>query len=153
MLFAEEKRVENGLFADVNGGSDSVRISLTEANKVSIVVSLPAAAGATLDVKVQEHDAAAAGNTNDVVLSVPHYFMLDADTKMTKIEETGNAVVDFGGALDAVAGTAVIEIDCADLTDGFEYVSLNFADGGFARVVAVNYMIDTKRKPAYEVEL
>lgn len=150
--FGEEIRVEKGLLADVNGGADSARIDMKEANKVSIVVSLPAAAGATLDVKVQEHTLIAAGVTKDVLTSVPYYAMIDADTKMTKYDAVAG-VMDASGALDADAGLMVIEIDEGDLTDGYQFVSLNFANGGFARVVSVNYMVDTKRKPAYEVEL
>tara|TARA_R110000787_G_scaffold5686_9_gene20569 strand:- start:10178 stop:10639 length:462 start_codon:yes stop_codon:yes gene_type:complete len=147
-LLAEEFRIENGLLADTAGGVDSARLRVVGTNKVSVIVALGTGVATTLVMKIQEHDAAAAGTTKDVVRTVPVYFKADGDVVMTKLIEDGLAPIAIS-ALDTVKGSVVIEIHLDDLTEGFEYVSINFAAPGAARLANVDYALDTHNKAAY----
>lgn len=150
-LFAEEIRVKKGLLQDANGGAESPRLHLQKANKVAIVVELAVGVGTTFSMTLRQHDAASGGNSADLISTVPVYHKIDADNKFTRLDVV--AATNAIASLDTAAGTVIVEVYQDDLTEGMEYVSLVLANPGAARIVCVDYMIDTKNKPAYKVEL
>lgn len=151
-LFAEDKRVEKaGVLGDVFGGVETARLHLKEANAVAIVIELGAGTATDFQMTLRQHDAAAAGNSLDLVSSVPVYHKVDADAQFTRldVEAANNAIA----SLDTDAGTVIVEVYTNDLDDGFEYISLDLPASGSARVASVEYIVDTKNKPAYQVAL
>lgn len=150
-MLAEDKRLVEGINGDIAGGASSARVKVTGTNQVAVVVRVESAA-ADLGFKIQEHDAAAAGNTQDVVRTVPVHFKVDADASLTRKDEDGNAQVTVS-ELNGAAGLVQVEIDSGDLSEGFEYVSIAFDDPGAARLVCAMYLLDTHNKSAYKHEL
>ena len=151
-LFAEDKRVEKaGVLGDVFGGVETARIHLKEANALAIVLELGAGTATTFSMTLRQHDAPSAGNSADLVSSVPVYHKVDADNKFTRldVEAATNAI----STLDTDAGTVIVEVYLDDLDEGMEYISLILPASGSARVACVDYVMDTKNKPAYQVEL
>lgn len=150
-LFAEEIRVESGLLADANGGAESARVHLQKSNAVAIVVELAAGTGTTFSMTLRQHDAASGGNSADLISSVPVYHKAAADNKFTRLDVS--AATNAISSLDTSAGTVIVQVYQDDLADDYEYISLVLADPGAARIVSVDYMLDTKNKPAYAIEL
>ena len=151
VLIAESHRLVEGINGDIAGGASTSRVKIDRTNHVSVVVRVETAAAA-LGFKIQEHDAASGGNTNDVVRTIPVYVKAEADAKFSKVESDGAAQVTLAG-LNGTAGLVQIEIDSGDLTEGFEYVSIAFDDPGAAREVCAMYLLDSHNKPGYLHEL
>jgi len=150
-LFSEQIRVENaGILGDIAGGVETDRLDLSKSNKVSIVVKLAAGAGTTFSMTLKQHDLAAAGTSVDLVSSVPVYQKQDADAAFTRFD--GSTATIASANVDTAAGVVVVEVHQDDLAEGNRYVSLVLASPGAARVASVDYMIDTKNKPAYQIE-
>ena len=148
-LIAEQMRAEKGFLGDANGGAESARVDLSKCNKMQFEVQLAAGVGTTCVLNLRQHDAASGGNSADLVSTVPHYKKTDAETKFTRVDANVAAVSE----LNTVAGTVLVEVYNHDLQDGYGFVSLQVADPGAARIVSVVAHLDTKHKPAYEVEL
>lgn len=148
-LIAEELRSEKGFLGDAAGGAESARIDLSKCIKMQFEVQLAAGVGTTCALNLRQHDDPSAGNSADLVSSVPHYKKTDAETKFTRVDANVAAVSE----LDTAAGTVLVEVYKHDLDEGYGYVSLQVADPGAARIVSVTAHMDTKHKPAYEVEL
>lgn len=151
MILGEQYKVEKGFLGDADGGVSTERLHVTKANKVAVALKVEAGVATTFSFKIQEHNAAALGTTNDVVTTVPVYYKADADAAYTRLDPSV-ALVEIAD-LNTAAGLVVVEIELQDLTDGFEYVSLAITAPGAARNVAAMYLVDTKLKPAYQVEL
>jgi len=148
-LLSEEIRVKNaGILGDTAGGVETDRLFLGDSNKVSIIVKLAVRAGTTFSMTLRQHTLAAAGTSADLISTVPVYHKADVDADFTRLDVTtaANAIA----TLDTVAGHVVVEVCQDDLADGFDYISLVLAAPGAARVGCVDYMIDTKNKPAYK---
>lgn len=151
-MFAEEYRVEKGFLGDAAGGVSTDRLKVSKGNRVAVLLKVETGVATTLSVKIQEHDAAVAGNTQDVVRTVPVHYKTDAASVMTRLDENGLADIAIAD-LDTAAGLVVVEIEKDDLTNGFEYVSLAIAAPGAARQVCALYALDSKFDPAYQLEL
>ena len=150
-LFSEHHRAEPGVVpSDFAAGVESARLSLKQANSATIVVSMGVGVGTTLDVTLRQHDAAAAGNSKDLVSNVPYYYKAAADTEFTRVD--GSTANLLPTALDTAAGILVIEInsDDLDVNADFSHISLVVAAPGAARIMSVEYMVGTKKRPAYE---
>ncbi len=150
-LFAEQIRVKKGLIGDVNAGAESARVHLQKSNQLAIVVELAAGTGTDFEYTLRQHDAASAGNSADLVSTVPVYHKADVDAEFVRLDVDAATVAI--PAVDTAASTVVIEVYEDDLTEGFEYVSLVLSAAGAARIASVSYMADTKFKPAYQEEL
>lgn len=148
-LIAESHRLVEALNADITAGASSARVSIAKTNHVSVVVRTSSVA-TDFGFKIQEHTLATAGTTQDVVSSMPVYFKADADNKLTRQDESGVAQVTIT-ELNGDAGLVQIEIDCGDLTDGFEFISIAF--DAAVRDVDAMYLLDTHNKPGYLHEL
>lgn len=148
-LIAEEMRIEKGFLGDAAGGVESSRIDLSKCEKMAFEVQLAVGVGTTCSLNLKQHDAATAGNSANLVSTVPYYKKTDAETKFTRVDSNVAAVAD----LDTVAGSVIVEIYKHDLLEGYGFVSLEVAAPGAARIVSVNAIMDTNYKPAYEQEL
>jgi len=148
-LISEKIRSEKGFLGDANGGAESGRIDLSKCNKLQFEVQLAAGVATTCSLNLRQHDAPSAGNSADLVSTVPHYKKTDAETSFTRVDANVAAVSE----LDTVAGTVLVEVYKEDLQDGYRYVSLQVANPGAARIVSVSAHLDAKEKPAYQVEL
>lgn len=144
---------------DVQAGpATGSRVHLKNASGVSIV-TLASFTGAVdpLNVTLREHNAAAAGVSQNLAI-IDHYYLktaaaLDATRTWTRVPQAKAATL-------AVFGTAaeqklmVIEVDAAQLSDGFEWVSLDIPDQGAAvgtKVASVLYLLrdlTVQRAPA-----
>lgn len=130
------------------GAATGNRVHLNNAGGVSIVI-LAGFTGAVdpLNVTLREHTLAAAGTSQNLPI-IDHYYLkseatLDADETWTRVPQTAAATL-------AVFGTAaeqkllVIEIDAAQLSDGFGWISLDVPDQGAAvgtKVTSVLYLL------------
>ena len=150
-LFAEEFRVQKGLLGDIFGNTESARIGLSKGNALSIVVELGTGTGTSADFTLKQHTLAAAGTSADLISSVPVYHKIDADAAFTRLDiSTANFTI---ASIDTVAGTMIVEVYADDLAEGFGFISLVSTAGGTVRTGSVSYMLDTKNKPAYAIEL
>jgi len=148
-LFSEEIRAKNGgIIEDIAAGVESDRLSLKDSNKVSIVVKLAVGSGTTFSMTLRQHDAATSGTSADLISSVPVYHKADADADFIRLDPTTATIAI--SEVDTLAGHVIVEVYQNDLAYGFDYVSLVLAAPGAARVASVDYMIDTKNKPAYK---
>ena len=150
-LFSERIRVEKGLLGDIFGATESSRVGFEKANAIAIVVELGAGTGTSADFTLRQHDAPSAGNSADLISSVPVYHKIDADAAFTRLDTTtANFTI---ASLDTVAGTMIVEVYADDLAEGNTHVSLVSTAGGTVRVGSVSYMLDTANKAAYQIEL
>lgn len=109
------------------------RINLRHAGVCTFVVFADASSdGADLNVDLQEHNAASGGTSQDLDI-ITSWFKkdettLDGDETWTKTTQSA------ASEISAVAGSAevenlwVIEVRSEQLSDGFDWVSLNIAD-------------------------
>lgn len=148
-LLSEKVRTVKGFLGDANGGAETVRVDLAKCNKLQFEVQLATGVATTCVLNLRQHDAATAGNSADLVATVPHYVKADADAAFVRVDSNVAAVAD----LNTAAGTVLVEVYKEDLLDDYRWVSLQVADPGAARIVSVSAHLDSKLKPAYSVEL
>lgn len=102
------------------------RYNLKHYGKIVWIISQGAWAGGTPAVTLQQHDAASSGNST----------ALGFTKRWTKVALTGTVFTETAVSsntfnLPAVANTInVIEVNAEDLTDGYNYASLNIATPG-----------------------
>jgi hypothetical protein len=152
MMISEKIATVKGLeFASVNALAETDRIPMKDAYKMRFLVRLEAGAGTTCSVKVIEHDAAVAGNSNDVVLTTKHIVRVDgSDAEL--VDASG--VADIAVAdLDTDAGLLMVEVNTCDMTDGFDHLSLEIAAPGAARILGVVCELETKVIPGYHLSI
>lgn len=148
-LISEEIRPVKGFLGDANGGAETVRVDLSKCDSLQFEVQLAAGVATDCALNLRQHDAASAGNSADLVSTLPHYVKTDAEASFARVDANVAAVE----TLDTDAGTVLVEVYKEDLEEGYRYVSLQVADPGAARIVSVTANLKTKLKPAYQVEL
>ena len=147
-LIAEKIRTEKGFLGDATGGQETGRVDMAKCIKMQFEVQLGAQVGGNaLALQLVEHDAATGGNSQNVTSSVPVYVKADADASFARVDDGDIS------ALDADAGTVLVEVYKHDMTDGFTHLSLQIADPGVSRDACISAQLDSKLKPAYQVEL
>ena len=138
-------------------GATGKRVCLKNYGGCTVVI-FASAAGTTDDMapSLQQHTAYTGGTTADLATIDTIYrkseTLLDGDEAWTKTEQTAAAI------MTAVAGEAekqniyVIEVDAAQLTDGYSWISVNEADlGDDAKLVGSLYILrdlKVQRTPA-----
>jgi hypothetical protein len=138
------------------GANTGHRLHLRNYGGVAIVGYLnngTAAENPTFDV--QEHDAASAGNSQDLDVVATYYVKseaaLDGDETWSKVTQAAASEVTNASWDDALEVLVVIEVLSEQLSDGFEWISVNVADPGTAHVGAALYiMFDLKVQRAPE---
>jgi hypothetical protein len=144
-LISEKIRTEKVLFGDANGGAETERVDLSKCNKLQFEVQLQGG-GTSLALQLRQHDAASGGTSSNLASSLPIYVKTDADASYTRVED-GDLT-----AVASAAGTVLVEVYKEDVADDTNHVSL-IVTADAARDVCVSAQLDSKLKPAYQVEL
>lgn len=126
------------------------RVSLRNATGVTIVVAKAAGTAAQDPVLTLKQHTASSGGTSADLAVIDHYYLktettLDGDETWTKVTQTASATItDPGGAGTSAESEQLIaiEIGGAQLSDGYDYISLDIADvGANAQLGAVLYIL------------
>lgn len=130
------------------------RVSMADAEKIAIVISLGTSlTGAAVQATLRQHDAAAAGNSKDLVVGHAYFHKADGASEFTKVvPASAAALVDASATFDTAGGVLVLEVNAQDLDheNGFTYVSVDLADGAVAKIGAGVYILsEVGIKPAY----
>lgn len=128
------------------GANTGHRIHMKNAGGVAIIACFnngTAAEAPTIDL--QEHDAATSGTSQDLDVIASYYkkeeAALDGDETWTKVTQTAASEVTNADWDDANEVLVVIEVQSEQLSDGFEWLSVNIADTGTAQVGTVLYVL------------
>jgi hypothetical protein len=137
-----------------NNGADVTgkRVSLRNCGGVTIVVVAEAGtAGDDLDLDLQQHTASTGGTTADLDIVDAYWYKsettLDGDETWTKATQTAaSEITDATGGLGTSAEEqqiVVIEVDGAQLSDGYDYISLDVRNMGASndKLVTVLYLL------------
>jgi hypothetical protein len=117
----------------VAGAITGNRVHLKNAGGVTIVVCTTGASTDITDVDLQQHTVATSGTPADLDI-IDHYYYksettLDGDETWTRgTQSAASEITNVGAASEELL--LVIEVDAAELTDGYEWVSLNVPDLG-----------------------
>lgn len=147
---------------DLAGGAQTGRrVRLRQGTGVAFVyIADVGTAGEDVDLDVQEHNAASSGTSQD--LDVVTYFYKKQDTTnntlsndetWTKVTQTAASEVDLGAEEGENEMIAVVEVQANQLSDNFEWVSVNTTDAGgtagkLGTVLAIVYDLNAMRTPA-----
>lgn len=109
------------------------RTHLKNAGGCAFIVITTGASTDVLDVDLQQHTAATGGSTSDLDVITRYYYKsettLDGDETWTKgTQVAASEITNVGAASEELL--LVIEVDAAQLSDGYEWVSLDFPDQG-----------------------
>jgi hypothetical protein len=123
------------------------RVHLKNASAVTIVVFKGAGtAGDDPTFDLQEHTAASGGTSQDLDV-INHYYVkqeatLDGDETWTKVTQSTASEVTGNGTSAEEQAIYVFEVSATQLSDGFEWISLNVADVGTnAQLGSVLYLL------------
>jgi hypothetical protein len=156
--FMEYSNVKAGVPADLNGAAvTGPRVSLKENDSVTFIVNLGDSVAAVTDFTLRQHDAATAGNSKDLEVSVPYYKKVGAATSFTKVETTVAAAnYDLSADFADSEGIVVFEVASEDLdvNGDFTHVSLDIADSTAAKICSVVHVLsEPSFKPAYSRDI
>jgi hypothetical protein len=137
-------------------GATGARVHLENYGKLTFVGLLAVGTAAENPTfTLQEHNAATAGTSADLAV-VAQYFTkveatLDGDEAWTKVTQTAAADVTDVTWDDANQVLVVFEVNAEELSDGYEWVSVNVDDPGTAQIGAGIYVMSdlkVQRAPA-----
>jgi hypothetical protein len=139
----------------VAGAITGNRIHLKDAGGVSFVVVASAGSTDRLDLDLQEHNAATGGTSQDLDIITKAYYQsettLDGDeTWVEWSQSAASEMTDVGAASEQQL--VVVEVRAEQLSDGFEWVSLNVPDLGtngskYVTILNVAHDLMVMRKP------
>jgi len=139
----------------VAGAITGNRIHLKDARACSFIVIASAGSTDRLDLDLQEHNAASGGTTQDLDIVTKAYYQteatLDGDETWTEWSQSAaSEVTDIGAASEQQL--VVVEVRAEQLSDGFEWVSLNVPDLGtngskYVAILNVLTGLEVMRKP------
>lgn len=131
------------------------RVHMKNARNIAFVVIATSGSTDILDVDLQEHDAATGGNSQDLDIITKYYYQdettLDGDETWTEgSQSAASEITNIGSA--SAQQLVVIEVGADQLSDGFEWVSLNIPDLGtngtkWCAVLGLVFDLDVQRKP------
>lgn len=131
------------------------RVHLKDAAGVSFVVVCSAGSTDILDVDLQEHNAATGGTSQDLDIITKYYYQdeatLDGDETWTEgSQSAASEITNIGSA--SAQQLVVIEVGANQLSDGFEWVSLNVPDLGtngtkYVAILNIVHDLNVQRKP------
>jgi hypothetical protein len=144
---------------DLSGGAQTgLRIHMKNYDGVAFVyLATAGTAGEDVDLDVQEHTASTAGTSQDLDTVTTWYSKrettLDGDEAWVKSTQTAASEVDLGADEGEAQVIAVVEVQASELSDGFEWVSINTTDSGgtsgkLGCVLAILYDLKVQRAPA-----
>lgn len=145
---------------DAQSAQTGKRVSLRHATGCTVVVVKAAGtAGDDHSYDLQQHTASSGGTTADLDI-VDYYYLkqettLDGDETWSRVTQTAaSEITDAGGAGTSAEQEQilVIEVDAAQLSDGYDYISLNSGgEGANAQLSTCIYLLhdlNVQRKPA-----
>lgn len=146
---------------DLSGGAQTgQRVRLRDGSGVAFIYySDVGTAGEDVDLDVQEHNASTSGTSQDLDVVTKFFKKQDTsnntlsnDETWTEVTQTAASEVDLGAEEGENEMIAVVEVQANQLSDGFEWVSVNTTDSGgtagkLGCVLAVTYDLTVQRKP------
>lgn len=139
----------------VAGAITGARVHLKDYACCSFVVVSAAGSTDITDVDLQEHTASSGGTTQDLDIITKYYYKsettLDGDEQWTEgSQSAGSEITNVGAASEELL--LVIEVRAEQLSDGFEWVSLNVPDLGtngtrFIAIVPILTGLKAQRLP------
>lgn len=130
----------------VAGAITGNRVHLKNAGGVTILVVTTGASTDITDVDLQQHTAASGGTTADLDIITAYFYKsettLDGDETWTRgTQSAASEITNVGAASEELL--LAIEVDASQLSDGYEWVSLNIPDLGTngTRHCAVLYLL------------
>lgn len=130
----------------VAGAITGKRVSLRNAGGCTIVVVTTGASTDITDVDLQQHTASSGGTTADLDVITYYYYKseatLDGDETWTRATQTAaSEITNVGAASEELL--LVIEVDARQLSDGYDYISLDIPDLGTngTRHCAILYLL------------
>lgn len=139
----------------VAGAITGNRIHLKDCGGVSFIVIATGASTDILDLDLQEHNAASGGTSQDLDIITKYYYQsettLDGDETWTEgSQSAASEITNVGAASEETL--VVVEVRSEQLSDDFEWVSLNVPDlgtNGTKHVAILNVAHDlmVQRKP------
>lgn len=140
----------------VAGAITGNRVSLRDAGGVTFVVIATGASTDVLDVDLQEHTAATGGTSQDLDIITKYFYQseatLDGDETWTEgSQSAASEITNVGAASEETL--LVIEVGAEQLSDGFNYVSLNIPDLGtngtkHCAILNIVHDLHVQRKPS-----
>jgi hypothetical protein len=147
--------------ADLAAGANTgKRLHMRNYGGVAIVGFMGAVSAGTdtFVPDVQEHDASVNGTSQDLNVvtewHIKNEATLDNDEAWTKVTQVAASEVSLTGATYAASQLIlVIQVDASDLSDGFEWISVDLADAGVGGTRAgaflyIPYGLKVQRAPA-----
>lgn len=145
----------------VAGAITGNRIHLKDVGGVSFIVIATGASTDILDLDLQEHNAATGGTSQDLDIITKYYYQsettLDGDETWTEgSQSAASEITNVGAASEETL--VVVEVRSEQLSDNFEWVSLNVPDlgtNGTKHVAILNVAHDlmVMRKPTNLAQL
>ena len=162
-LFSEKIGLkEVAVPTDINlAGITGSRIKLDKGYGLAIVVQMGDSTGATVTFDLDQHDAAAAGNSKALDIKANYYHKAAGQSAFTKVEVRPDDAslsdsVDLSAVFGDAEGLVVFHVlpEHLDRDGGFAWVSINTAAAGAAKIVSAVYAVsDIKNGLAYEAVL
>lgn len=137
------------------------RIHLKDCGGVSFVVIAGSGSTDILDLDLQEHNAATGGTSQDLDIITKYYYQdettLDGDETWTEGSQSAASEITNVGSASAQQ-LVVVEVRAEQLSDGFEWVSLNVPDLGangskYVAILNIAHDLMVMRKPTNLVNL
>jgi hypothetical protein len=145
--------------AATNGAVTGKRVHLKNCGGVDFVfVGGVATAGDDIQIDVQQHTAASSGTSADLDVVTRYYYKtavtLDNSQTWTKVTQAAGSeiAVDAAATTDIHQNLLVVSIEAVQLSDGYEWVSVNVPDLGAGDktlcVIALLRDLTVQRAPA-----
>lgn len=140
----------------VAGAITGKRVHLRNCGGVTIVAIHNGASTDVYDCDLQQHTASSSGTSADLDVTVQYYTKsattLDNSVQWTKVTQSAASEITNAGAASQQL-LMVFEVDAVQLSDGYEWVSLDMPDQGTnaTQFVAVLYILrdlEVQRAPA-----
>lgn len=133
------------------------RIHMKDCGGVAFVyVATAGTAGQDVDLDVIEHTVATGGTPQELDVVTKFYSKrettLDNDEIWVKSTQTAASEVDLGADEGEAQVIAVVEVQASQLSDGYEWLSVNTTDSGatagkLGTIIAITYDLAVQRAP------
>lgn len=143
-----------------SGAKTGQRVRLREGTGVAFIYYADVGtAGEDVDLDVQEHNASSGGTSQDLDTITVFYTKQDTtnntlsnDETWTRNTQTAASEVDLGATEGENEMIAVVEVQAPQLSDDYEWVSVNTTDSGgtsgkLGCVLAIVYDLNNQRRP------
>jgi hypothetical protein len=141
---AEGAIIKSGILPQSNlGALTGERINMGKSDRVAVVITLGATAGATVDITLQQHNAASGGTSKALSVDNNYYHKITAASVFTKVEPVSAASnYVLTGIFGGTSGVVVFEVSSSqlDVNGGFNFFSVNLAAATVAKIVSVEYI-------------